>query len=288
MIQSLETSLSRMQVVIPTYMREANQKAYASIPAEVRKHVTLFSHSGRVPLLQKHNPTAHIYDLGVTDGIADVRQKVLEVVGRSHDKVLIIDDRCQFMSSSIVGDVRKPAGSWIRGPEAAAHWTRILTTIEQKLDTYAQVGISPRPGNNRKVQPWLIPGRAYSVYGLNIKKLRELGVGFDGMYKKDNRIKLYEDFYLTLALLSRGHANAIWFEYCFQTDHGKAGGNNTIRTNELQKLCAEALAAEFPDYVKVVKKVAKTFKIPGQEEYRWEVAIQWKKALTQAYEKELL
>jgi hypothetical protein len=288
-MHSLQDTLSRMAVVIPTYMREDRQKAYNSIPPEIRKHVTLFTHSGRADLLRKHEPKADVHDLVTTDGIADVRQKILDVVGMGYDKVLIIDDRCQFMTSSVVeGKGRKPAGSWIRGETALQHWTHLLGTIERRLEVFPQIGISPRPGNNRHVEPWMTPGRAYSVYGINIKWLRQLGIRFDGMYQKDNRVKLYEDFYLTLSLLTRGIPNAVWFEYCFQTDHGKGGGNSHYRNNDTQKLCAEALQREFPAYVKVVQREAKTFKIAGQQEFRWEVMIQWKKALMDAYTKQLL
>lgn len=286
--QRIRAALAKMIVAIPTYMREHRQKAYESMPPLVREHAILFTHSGRADLLRKHQPRATIVDLGVTDGIADVRQKLLDYALARGKKILIIDDKCQFMTSAVVNGQRKPGNTWIRGVEADLHWANILSTVEHKLDEYPQVGISPRPGNNRRPEPWLTPGRAYSVYGVNPARCAELGVRFDGMYQKDKRIKLYEDFYLTLALLTRGVANSIWFEYCFQTDHGKEGGNNTIRTNELQKLCADALAAEFPDYVKVVQRESKTFKIPGQEDFRWEVSIQWKKALTQAQERDLL
>lgn len=275
-------AMDKMPVVIPTFMREHRQKAYESIPEPIRESVTLVTHSGRVPILRQHQPKAFIHDLGVTNGIADVRQKILEWVGQRHEKVLIIDDKCQFMPSSVKDGQRKPGNSWIRGAGAMEHWANILESVCSALDTYPQVGISPRPGNNRRPEPWLTPGRAYSVYGINIKQCAKLGVRFDGMYRKDNRIKLYEDFYFTLALLTQGIPNTVWFEYCFQTDHGKEGGNNTIRTNALQKLCADALAAEFPRYVKVVQRESKTFKLKGDEQFRWEVIIQWKKALTEA------
>lgn len=286
--QRISRVLDVMPLVIPTFMREHRQKAYESLPQPVRDRATLVSHSGRIPLLRKHQPKARTHDLGVTDGIADVRQKVLDFVSLTHEKVFIVDDKCQFMTSRLDAGQRKPGNTWIRGDGALEHWATMLEGVCAALDTYPQVGISPRPGNNRKPEPWLVPGRAYSVYGINIRRCAELGVRFDGLYQKDKRVKLYEDFYLTLSLLTRGIPNAVWFEYCFQTDHGKEGGNNTVRTMELQKLCAEALAAEFPDYVKVVQKEAITFKIPGQDEFRWEVAIQWKKALVTALEKQLL
>jgi hypothetical protein len=275
-----------MAIVVPTFMREHRQKAFLSMPPEIQERTRLYTHSGRADLLQKSVPSANVIDLGVTDGIADVRQKVIDHVFLTHEKVIIIDDKCQFMTSSvdpILG--RRPGNTWIRGDGALDHWTRLLSTVSKALDTYPQVGISPRPGNNRHEAEWMTPGRAYSVYGINIASLRKLGVTFDGMYRRDNRVKLYEDFYLTLSLLTRGVPNAVWYGYCFQTDHGKEGGNNTIRTNELQKLCAEALQREFPEYVKVVPRESKTFKIPGQEEFRWEVVIQWKKALLEAQAK---
>ncbi len=67
-----------MIVVIPTFMREDNQKCYNAMPPEIQSRVVLVTHSGRAELLKQNNPTAKVVDLGQTDGIADVRQKVIE------------------------------------------------------------------------------------------------------------------------------------------------------------------------------------------------------------------
>lgn len=278
------TKGSSMKIVIPTYMREDRQIAYQYMHTTIREQVTLVTHSGRAGLLKEKNPGAVIHDLGKTDGIADVRQKILDWVSRTDDKVFILDDGCHFYTSERQGEVRKIAPTAFRGLTGVHHYKRMFYEVEQALDQYPQVGISPRPGNNRHLDDVLSPGRSYSCYGINLKTVNKLGVRFDGMYKKNKTIKLFEDFYFTLSLLTKGVPNAILYNYGFMHNHGKTGGNSTIRTNELQKQCLEALQAEFPQYVKLVQRKAVSWSI-GNPDFRWECVIQWKKALTEAINK---
>lgn len=273
-----------MKIVIPTFMRESRQLAYSLMPDAIKRRTTLVTHSGRAEVLAKNNPTATIHDLGKTDGIADVRQKIIDWVGGQDDKVFILDDGCMFYTSRSDGAKRKIAPTPMRGNEYLKPYTDMLRTIERALDEYVQVGISPRPGNNRQLDAILSPGRAYSCYGVNVRKANDLNVRFDGMYRKNQEIRLFEDFFFTLSLLTQGHPNAILYNYGFMHDHGKTGGNSTIRTNDLQKKCLEALQSEFPAYVKIVQRKATSWHI-GDPEFRWETVIQWKKALEEAINK---
>lgn len=270
-----------MKIVIPTYLREDRQIAYRHMPVAIREQTTLVTHSGRAAVLREKNPGAIVHDLGKTDGIADVRQKILDWVSKTHEKVFILDDGCHFYTSKSDGAVRKIAPTAFKGLTGKIHYERMFEDVEKALDRYAQVGISPRPGNNRHLDDVLSPGRAYSCYGINVKTANRIGVRFDGMYRKNKRIRLFEDFYFTLSLLTRGQPNAILYNYGFMHDHGKTGGNSTIRTNELQKECLEALRQEFPQYVKLVQRKAVSWSI-GNPDFRWECIIQWKKALTEA------
>lgn len=267
-----------MKIVIPTFMREDRQIAYQHLPAFLRRSVTLVTHSGRAPLLRKHNPTAKIHDLGKTDGIADVRQKIVDWVALTDDKMFMMDDGCHFYPSRCDGVVRKIAPIPMKGEGFFKEWNQMLEEIEIALDTYVQVGVSPRPGNNRHLGNVLSPARVYSCYGVNVAAAKMLGARFDTLYQRDNRLKLFEDFYFSLYLLTRGYPNAVLCNWGFMHDHGKLGGNSTIRTNDLQKLCLEALQSEFPNYVKIIQRKAKSWSI-GNPDFRWECIIQWKKAL---------
>lgn len=267
-----------MIIVIPTFMREENQKCYNAMPAAIQKMTYLATHSGRAAELKKHNPTARIIDLGETDGIADVRQKVLDhfepkegTTMRATEKIMIIDDSCTFKM--------KNAENKLVNMDVA-DWYDMLSMVSDNLEKYPMVGISDQGGNNRVLEDVKEIGRAYSCYGLDMKFLKEAGIRFDGMYRKNKEIKLYEDFYLILSILTSGHKNALIYKYAFNHPHGKPGGNSTVRTNELQKKCLLALQAEFPGLVELVKKEDPSWKagLNDTDNFRWEARISWQEA----------
>lgn len=262
-----------MMIAIPTFMREEKQKCWNAMPNEIKAITNVVTHSGRLDELQGANPgMEHLLDLGKTDGIADVRQKLIEkAASNGIEKIMIIDDSCTF----------KARNAEMKLVDMTLEdWRDMFAMVETMLDDYPMVGISDQGGNNRVTEDFVTVGRSYSCYGLNIKKLNELGVRFDGMYQKDKEIKLYEDFYLILSLLTLGEKNAIIYKYAFNHPHGKPGGNSTVRTNELQKKCLEALSNEFPGLVKLVKKEDPSWKagLNDTENFRWEAVISWSEA----------
>lgn len=270
-----------MKIVIPTYMREAEQNCFNKLPEFLQKNTILFTHSGRAPLLRGHLPGAHVYNMGKCDGIADVRQNVIEhceLMGL--DKIFMCDDQCYFNY--------RDTDNRLRVMDCDARWMEMVALMGELLDEYPQVGISPRPGNNRVLDQHRPVSRAYSCYGLNLKMLRQHGVRFDGMYRKDPKVKLYEDFYLTLSLLTRGIPNTVIYDFATYHTHGKTGGNSTFRNNDTQKYCIEALAAEFPGVVKLVQKGTKTWRVEESGSFRWDCTIQWRRAYQQGLEASLL
>ncbi len=254
-----------MIIAIPTLMREDNQKCFNHMPQWVKDMTVLCTRTDRVEELTKHNPTAKIIDIGMTDGIADVRQRLLAL----GEKVLIIDDSCVFMQRDAelkLSEITEDG------------WKEMLNMVETMLDEYPWVGISDRGGNNRVPEDFKEVARSYSCYGINSKRMSELGVRFDGMYQKNKEIKLYEDFYATLALLTKGVKNAVIFKFAFNHPHGKPGGNSVFRTTELQRKCLEALSAEFPGLVKLVKKEDPSWVTDAGDNFRWEAIISWSEA----------
>ncbi len=261
--------MAELKIYIPTFMREENQKCFNNMPPEIQKLTTLVTHSGRAEELRKHNPSARILDLGQTDGIADVRQKLLDAA--ESDFVMIIDDSCTFKVRNEKLEL---------SDLELSDWYAMFRMVRENLDIYPMVGISDRGGNNRVPEDIKEVARSYSCYGVNRKAWKEAGVSFDGMYQKDKSVKLYEDFYAILSLLTRGLKNAVIFKYAFNHPHGKAGGNSTIRTNALQKHCLEALQREFPLFVTLTKKEDPSWKagLADEENFRWECQIAWKEA----------
>lgn len=260
-----------MRIVIPTFHREDNQKCFNKMPLEIQGQVTLVTHSGRGELLRSSNPTARVEEINTpVDGIASVRAAIVDQFG-GDGKLMIIDDSCTF---------KKRNAELKLVDMDASDYQAMFSRVSELLDTYPMVGISDQGGNNRVPEEYKEIGRSYSCYGVNVAELKKLGVNFDGMYQKNPEIKLYEDFYLILKLLTLGHKNAILYSYAFNHPHGKKGGNSTIRTNELQKKCLLALRDEFPGLVELVKKEDPSWKagLEDTDDFRWEAKIAWQEA----------
>lgn len=260
-----------MIIAIPTYMREDNQKCLNALPPKIKDLVLLFTHSGRAETLR--TATNHIvFDMGDCDGIADVRQKLIDYVKDSLgiSKVFIMDDGCKFKKRVDMKLVDMEEDDYIA----------MFKQVETLLDKYPMVGISDQAGNNRVDEDVQTVGRSYSCYGINIDTLRQHNIRFDAMYQDNKEIKLYEDFHLILDILTKGLENAICYNYAFSHAHGKKGGNSTIRTNELQKKCLLALSERYPGLVKLVKKENPSWKagLDDSDSFRWEAQLSWKKA----------
>jgi hypothetical protein len=106
--------------------------------------------------------------------------------------------------------------------------------------------------------------------------MKEADIRFDGMYRANPKIKLYEDYWITLSMLTKGHKNAILYNFFFNYVHNNVGGNSTFRTLELQEQAAEELRKYFPQFVSIETKEGSWGKM-GMDN-RKEVRIQWQKA----------
>lgn len=231
-------------------MREQNQKALLQIPHSLHHVTHLFTREDRVEELRRALPpdfNVHIHANPMDiDGIADIRQRCIQAVPQG--KVWFIDDLCQF-GKRIDNDPTNLVSS-LTAPDFEALYTRISTL----LDEYCQVGISPRMGNNRIPEAQKEIGRSYTTYGLRTDWMDSNGIRFDGMYRKNKEIKLYEDYYITLKMLTCGLKNVVIYDYFFNYTHNKNGGNSTFRTLELQEKAAKELKKHFPQFVEVIYK----------------------------------
>jgi hypothetical protein len=249
-------------------MREDKQKAIWQIPVSLHEHVYMFTREDRVDELRKHIPESIqiIPNEMDIDGIADIRQRCIEKVPKG--KVWFIDDLATF--------------GW-RDTELKQYndmpvykFSALYERISEMLNTYMQVGLSARGGNNHVTEPFKEVGRAYTTYGLRTDWMQEHDIRFDGMYRTNPNVKLYEDYWITLSMLTKGHKNAILYDYFFNYNHNNTGGNSTFRTLELQENAALELQKHFPQFVTVETKEGTWGKM-GMEN-RKEVRIQWQKA----------
>jgi hypothetical protein len=181
---------------------------------------------------------------------------------------MIIDDQCRF---------KKRTSDMKYATMESADYKELFSIVDASLQKYGMVGVSDRGGNNRILEATKEVARMYSVLAVNQKTWRENNIRFDGMYQKNKEIKLYEDFYAILKMLTSGLPNLLIANYVFETPHGKPGGNSTFRTTATQKNCLMALQSEFPEFVKVEWKENASW-TTGEEKGRWEARISWQSA----------
>lgn len=259
-----------MDIVITTLGRPTKQKALSQIPKSLYDRVRIFTKEAEVKELQANVPDG-IEVLSLpddTDGIADTRQRAIDALPKG--KVWVIDDLCRFKKRTLVNG--KNSNQII----GEGDFERMYARVEELLDTYFQVAISPQYNNHAK--PDLLPiGRAYSCYGLRTDVMQRAGIRFDGMYQKDSECKFMEDFYITLDGLTKGYANAVLYEYCFEYVHNSPGGNSLNRTLESHARSAIMLAELFPSIITLKKKQGQWGKIKNMNE-RIEITAQWRKA----------
>lgn len=261
-----------MIIAIPTYLREDSQLCYERLPDCLKQNTILFTHNGRADILQEAQPDATVVDLGFPDGIAQVRQAVVDWCSENgHSKIFMCDDQCYFNKRTKdlklkVMEQRDPA------------WLVMMDRLESHLDRFPMVGVSPRPGNNRVEKDLVEACRCYSCYALDTSALKAHELRFDGM-ELTHGVKLFEDFYMILSMLTRGISNAMVYNFAMYHTHGKPGGNHNWRTNKTQKEALEALQDIFPQFVKLRQIKSKTWTTSdGEDGIRWEPTIQWKKA----------
>ena len=261
---------SPLKIIITTFMREDKQKAVFQIPELLHEHVYMFTREDRVEELRKYVPES-IRIIGNPmdiDGIADIRQRCIDhpLVGKG--KVWFIDDLATFGWRD---DNMKQYNEM--GTEK---WLALYLSMNNMLDEYMQVGVSARGGNNHVTEDFKEVGRAYTTYGLRTDWMEREGIRFDGMYQLNKDVKLYEDYWITLSMLTKGFKNAIIYKYFFNYTHNNTGGNSTFRTLELQEQAALELQKHFPKFVKIETKEGAWGKM-GMEN-RKEVRISWLRA----------
>ena len=250
-----------MNIYIPTRGREDKQKAIYALPPEIQKIAYLMCDSDRLDLLRSHNPDVNIEDIGLSKNIAQKRRAVLQHAGGQ--KFLMFDDKTTF-KKRIDGKLIKM--------ETVEDWNKMMAEVEEKLDEYPWVGISPQAGNNRVEEYGKEIARSYTAFGINPKLLGD--IRFDGLYNKYD-VPLYEDFYVLLKMFTTGLKNFVIFDYAFEHKHGGQGGNSIVRNYETQLKSVQALIKEFPQFVTLTEKEGwETMPVRPEPKIAWKQAFE--------------
>ena len=264
-----------MKIVIPTYKRETNQKAWKLLPKEIQDMVTVYTHSGRGELLKAENPGMNVAEFEGELYIPDVRQKCTEL----DEKVFIIDDQCVFYKR-VYHDNGHVSHAKL---ETAEEYLEMFAEIEKELDNYFWVGCSPKASNTlHKDKVRSEATRSYSCYAINSKMLSESGVKFTDLYENNNEAKILEDFYVLLSMFSKGYPNLVLHNWVFDHKHGIAGGNSISRNNRVQEESQKELIKMFPRYVTQYEKEDASWVAEEGSTSRKEVRVAWKKCFDEA------
>jgi len=149
----------------------------------------------------------------------------------------------------------------------------MISLLESWLDEgFIHVGISARQHNFTTEADFVDIARMNNAYAFNAAKVLEAGARFD-------RLRVMEDFEITLTLLEAGFPNRVTYQYCWgQRCSGDSGGCSQWRTSETQAEAAQSLYRLHPASVKVVTKASKAAWGGFSSNTRTDVIISWKKA----------
>lgn len=248
-------------IFIPTLGRATAQITLTSIPERLRDSVRLVAPPAEVAGLQRlHRVQVLSCD---AKGIAATRQWIV--------------DNCDAPVCTMIDDDQvffKRIGNTVKLTSMSKEEVGLmLEEMDALALLYPMVGLSARQGNNHHDEPWFATAsRVHNHYALDLLTLKREGIRFSDA-------KLMEDFYVNLRLLTLGYTTIKVIDRCWNQSQSNApGGCSGYRNAALQEEASMFLAMEFPEVVEAVRKTTKGGWFGGDGE-RWDVKVQWKKAL---------
>ena len=247
-----------MRIIIPTRGRVNRQRTVSVLPRELLSRTTLVcpqQEQRRLACLDDDIEVVAQPDPNMR--IAAKRAWIVQFcLDRGYEKILMLDDDLVFATRKGPNDkgLRK-----IRGKELLREFDR----LEEKLSRECpHVGFGQRQGNDKLEEVgWQSPGKMVCTLGYYLPVVAKEA--------RWDLVELRSDMCVTLQLLLKGYANAVWTETVVDQKRNAPGGCSTYRTDEMSAAEARKFAGRFPNYVSV-----------GKRKYgRLEVTVQWQKAL---------
>ncbi len=255
-------------IAIPSYRRAHINGTWNEIPHSLRDKTFVVVHPDeRAAYKSVLGPLGiHVSATKRQGSISAVRQYMigaLATVERAN-YVLMLDDDLKFF----VRDHR----TLKLHPASYADIEKMIKKMYEwvNVDGFFATGISARQGNNHIEDSYRDNTRMMNAYMLDRRLINWCEVRFDSM-------RVMEDFWVTLEMLTRGYRNRVFYEYAWnQIGSGAEGGCSVWRTGKTQRLAAEKLKRVFPDFVTLVEKESRS----GWKglEKRIDVRVQWRKA----------
>lgn len=254
-----------MQILIPSYGRAQNKNlTHQWLPHSWRPLVTYVVHPSEQAAYEEQLSEAGVrvapiqYEVG---NMANMRRRAVKQLV-AQETFLFLDDDIRFYNRRADNMERL---EYIT--ERAAE--EMLEEVEEKLGQYHHVGISHREGNNRLELPFV----------LNQRCTRASAFHRGSYLRYAPTLQIMEDFDVALQMLSAGLPYCVLSYYAQgQAGTQASGGCSSFRTNERQAQAARALAAKFPDFVKLRNKKTK-----GGLGESLDVTVYWKKAYESSF-----
>ena len=231
-----------MHLYIPTYKRPFNQRTYDFLEK---------SWQGRVTFVVHPSEMNHFIgkDFVVCDkvGAPEFRERaVLDAMTKERWTIFMFDDDLRFSMRTPDWTFENPKLVPMNPEDLSA----ALCEVEQVLDSgkYALVGFAPRGFNNgERCHPTRENTRIMRAFGVNVAVLLEENIVF-------NKYPYWEDFHVTLSLLTRGYANLVFTKFCNDGVTNAKGGVSEYRTRETLIETRKDFLKEWGDYVVPVEK----------------------------------
>jgi len=190
----------------------------------------------------------------------------MSMLDKGIKKFCMIDDDLVFL-------IRRDADHFSMRNQEDFDTEEMFAYIDTLLNTYAHGAISPREGNNR-----VGDGPRDELNRENTRAMRfHFFRTHEYVLMEHSRLKLLEDFDITLQMLRRGYKNIVPYWYAQgQAKTQYPGGCSIYRDNAMHDEQVRKLRAFHPDFVRLRHKQNKT-DADGFGS-RTEVTIQWKAA----------
>lgn len=247
-----------MKIYIPTLGRINSQVTLNNLPEELKEKTIIVVQPHEEQALKEQHKNILVLPESIK-GIGKTRQYIIDHC--EDDRLLFIDDDLKFLRRNNENKLK---------PATSTDIVEMYNWLNTKIDEgYGLAGISSQQGNHIHKTQEVTLTRIYAIYSLNISVMKKLNIRFD-------ELDLMEDFNVMLRLIRYGFLTVLNSHFAHaQKSANATGGCSEFRNAENQSQAARVLAKLHHPYVKVVKKLSKSWK--GLEE-REDVMIYWKKA----------
>lgn len=253
-----------MKVYITTLGRSNNQITLKCLnEGKFSWPVTLVVQDHEYDLHRKLFPDTEVLSLPLLiKTLGPTRRYLIGKARAKKEKVILLDDDLLFYW-------RPDPNDWhLRYPPPGVI-DKIFEEVDEMLDSYAHVSVSPREGNNRIPDYWV----------QNIRYMRFLGYN-TALFPRDvesGRVCGMSDFDLALQLLRRGCRSNVCFRYAQDQKGGTQapGGCSLNRTHDTHNAEIDRMLEWHKGFVKEREKKNKT---GGAFGTRRELTIYWQKA----------